>query len=113
MTAYTVPFDHNGVDAVLGATPLAQLASGGEVPTLLNMFLGAKGGCIGEVSCAALLLGGIYLVARKVIHPITPLIFIGTVFLGSFLLGQEMCIRDSLNPFKTEKKEPPEAGGQK
>ena len=50
MTAYTVPFDHAGVDAVLGATPLAQLASGGEVPTLLNMFLGAKGGCIGEVS---------------------------------------------------------------
>ena len=74
---------------VLGATPLAQLASGGEVPTLLQMFLGAKGGCIGEVSCAALLLGGIYLVARKVIRPITPLIFIGTVFVGSFLLGQD------------------------
>ena len=35
MTAYTVPFDHNGVDAVLGATPLAQLASGGEVPLSL------------------------------------------------------------------------------
>lgn len=89
MTAYTVPFDHAGVDAVLGATPLAQLASGGEVPTLLQMFLGDKGGCIGEVSCAALLLGGIYLVIRKVIHPITPLVFIGTVFLGSFLLGQD------------------------
>ena len=88
MTAYTVPFDHAGVDAVLGATPLTQLASGGEVPSLLHMFLGAKGGCIGEVSCLALLLGGIYLVVRKVIRPITPLIFIGTVFLGSFLLGQ-------------------------
>ncbi len=89
MTAYTVPFDHNGVDAVLGATPLAQLASGGEVPSLLFMFLGAKGGCIGEVSCAALLLGGIYLVIRKVIRPIIPLVFIGTVFVGSFLLGQD------------------------
>ncbi len=88
MTKYTVPFDHNGVDAVVGATPLVQLANGGDVPTLLEMFLGAKGGCIGEVSCLALLIGGIYLVARKVISPITPLTFIGTVFLGSFLLGQ-------------------------
>lgn len=88
MTKFTVPFDHNGVDAVVSATPLTQLANGGEVPTLLEMFLGAKGGCIGEVSCAALLLGGIYLVARKVISPITPVVFIGTVFLGSFLLGQ-------------------------
>ncbi len=88
MTRFTAPFDHSGVDAVVTATPLTQLANGGEVPTLLEMFLGAKGGCIGEVSCLALLIGGIYLVARKVISPITPVVFIGTVFLGSFLLGQ-------------------------
>ena len=89
MTAYSVPFDYSGVDAVLGATPLAELASGGEVPTLLEMFLGVKGGCLGEVSALALLIGGIYLVVRKVITPITPIVYIGTVFLGSFLLGQD------------------------
>ncbi len=85
MTTYTEPF--KGVDAIISATPLAQLATGEATPSLLNMFLGVKGGCLGEVSAAALLLGGIYLVARKIISPITPLTFIGTVFLGSFLLG--------------------------
>lgn len=89
MTNYTVPFDYSGVDAVASATPLAQLASGGEVPTLMQMFLGVKAGCIGEVSALALLIGGVYLVARKVIKPITPLVFIGTVFVFSGVLGAD------------------------
>lgn len=89
MTNYTVPFDYSGVDAVASATPLAQLASGGEVPTLMQMFLGVKAGCIGEVSALALLIGGVYLVVRKVIKPITPLVFIGTVFVFSGALGAD------------------------
>lgn len=89
MTNYTVPFDYSGVDAVASATPLAQLASGGEVPTLMQMFLGVKAGCIGEVSALALLIGGVYLVVRKVIKPITPLVFIGTVFIFSGVLGAD------------------------
>ncbi len=89
MTNFTVPFDYSGVDAVATATPLAQLASGGEVPTLMQMFLGVKAGCIGEVSALALLIGGVYLVVRKVIKPITPLVFIGTVFIFSGALGAD------------------------
>ncbi len=89
MTNFTAPFDYSGVDAVATATPLAQLANGGEVPTLLQMFLGNKAGCIGEVSALALLLGGVYLVVRRVIKPIAPLVFIGTVFLFSGALGAD------------------------
>ena len=88
LTNSSVPLGYEGVDAIASATPLVQLANGGEVPTLLQMFLGVKASCaIGEVSAAALLLGGLYLVLRRVIKPITPLVFIGTVFLFSGALG--------------------------
>ena len=58
-------------DAITGATPLAISAAGGTVPTNLEMFLGLINGSMGEISAAALLLGGIYLIVRKVISPIT------------------------------------------
>ena len=78
------------VDAVSSATPLAILKAGeGELPTLLEMFLGARGGSLGETSCLALLLGGIYLIARKVITWHTPVAFIGTVLVLTALLGQQ------------------------
>lgn len=71
-----------GVDAFSGATPLALLAEGktGELPSLLQMFLGQRGGAIGETCILALLLGFGYLLIRKVISWQTPVIFIGTVF---------------------------------
>ena len=89
MTNFTAPFDY-GADAVSAATPLSLLASdGGELPSLLQMFLGVKAGSMGEVSALALLIGGVYLVARRVIKPITPLVFIGTVFLLFGLVGMK------------------------
>ncbi len=89
MTKFTAPFDY-GADAVSTSTPLQQLASdGGELPSLLQMFLGVKAGSMGEVSALALLIGGVYLVARRVIKPITPLVFIGTVFLLFGLVGMK------------------------
>ena len=73
------------VDGVTGATPmgLISLADGIKdgAPTLMHMFLGTTAGCIGEVSALALLLGGIYLIIRKVISPIIPCVYIGTVAL--------------------------------
>ena len=54
------------VDGVSGATPLALLKEGGRID-LPRAFLGYTGGCIGEVSIVAVLIGGIYLIARKVI----------------------------------------------
>lgn len=87
MTTWEKPFEWlNTADSVTGATPLA-LAAQGESTSYLDLFLGNRGGCIGETCVLALLIGGIYLVARRVISPIIPLSFIGTVFILSFLLG--------------------------
>lgn len=77
------------VDATSYATPLVYLKSGSLLlpDSLLPMFIGNVGGCIGEVSAAALLLGGIFLLVRKVINWRIPTIYIGVVFVGVFLLG--------------------------
>lgn len=90
MATWVVPFA--GADMVTGATPLAAYAesvSGAAVqlPSYTELFIGTIGGCLGEVSAAALLLGGVYLTLRKVINPFVPLLFIGTVFVGTWALG--------------------------
>lgn len=86
MTNWAAPKVLAVADAVSGATPMAQIAAG-ETPNLLNMFLGTTGGSLGETSALALLIGGIYLVYRKVINPIIPVAFIGTVFVFTAVLG--------------------------
>ena len=74
-------------ELVAGATPLEIINNGAEgtLPSLLDMFLGNRGGAIGETCAIALLLGGAYLIARKVINWHTPVIFIGTVFVISLI----------------------------
>ena len=69
-----------GVDAVTAATPLHHMVMPA-LPTesLLDMFLGNCPGSIGEISALALLLGGAYLVWRKVISPRIPLAYLGAV----------------------------------
>ncbi len=84
-------------DAVTAATPLAAMHQGTFDPSagsLLDMFLGNVGGCIGETSALLLLLGGIYLVARKVINPRIPVAYIGTVAILAFLfpLGNDRLV---------------------
>ena len=78
-------------DAVSSATPLALISQDklSELPTFLQMFLGQHAGCLGETCGLAILLGGIYLLARGVISWHTPVAFIGTVFLMTALLGQQ------------------------
>lgn len=75
-----------GVDATSGATPLVELAEGKSVDLLL-LFLGTTGGAIGETCALALIIGGIYLVLRKVITVHIPLAFIGTVFVCGLALN--------------------------
>jgi len=70
------------VDSVAGATPL--MAE--KMPSLLELFIGNHGGAIGETCAAALLLGGIYLIVRRVITWHIPVAFIGTVFVFSFFM---------------------------
>ena len=72
-------------DTVSSATPLVELASG-DTPSILNLFLGNIGGAIGETSALALLIGGIYLLIKRVITWHIPISIIATVFVLSFLL---------------------------
>lgn len=89
MTAAVFPIQNADLEA--SATPLSVLASGETVnATLLDMFLGNRGGALGETSALALLIGGIFLVVRKVITWHTPVAFIGTVFVGSLLIAGDM-----------------------
>lgn len=74
------------VDAVTSATPMASLHQGA-IPdlSLQEMLIGAHGGSFGEVCSIALILGGIYLVLRKVITLRIPLWYIGTVAVLTYL----------------------------
>ena len=70
-----------------GATPLAVLGGEeGTLPTMMDMLLGTRGGAIGETCAVALLVGGIYLVIRKVISWQIPVFYIGSVFAMSVAL---------------------------
>lgn len=82
MTAWVFP------DAVSSATPLAMLANG-EAVDYATLFLGNHAGCIGETSTLALLIGFAYLLVRRVISWHTPVLFVGTVFVLSLILGQD------------------------
>lgn len=75
------------VDLATYATPLSVLPSG-VLPeaTLMDMFLGVRGGALGETSAAALLVGFVYLLVRKVITWHTPVVFIGAVFALAFAI---------------------------
>lgn len=81
MTTWPVA-KHSGIDGVTSATPLGILAEGNaaDLPTNMQMFLGFTGGSMGEVSALMLLLGGLFLIWKKIISPIIPACFIGTVF---------------------------------
>lgn len=78
MTNWAVPFFYNmeGADVVTGATPLVSKNA-----DIMDLFLGKVGGCIGEVSALALLIGGLYLAVRKIISLAAPLSFIGSLWL--------------------------------
>lgn len=76
-------------DAVSSATPLVLAKKGEELPSYLDMFLGKTGGSLGETCALALLLGGLYLAARKIISLAAPLSFIGSLFILSWIAGDD------------------------
>ena len=85
MTAY--PAHRWVVDVTASATPRAALSLEGV--NLLDLFLGKCGGSIGEISTLLLLVGGIYLVARKVITWHIPVAYLGTVALLTFIFPNQ------------------------
>ena len=92
MTKWTSPKFNLSLttDAVSTATPLGALKESGEViASYSDLFFGNIGGCIGEVSAFAILIGLAYLLVRKVITWRVPVIYIGVVFVLTELLGQD------------------------
>jgi len=86
----------SAIDGISAATPLVavqklQALDSFQLIDLQNsfatLFLGNVGGTIGETSTFALLLGGIYLIFRKIIHPVVPSVYIGGVFVLYWLFG--------------------------
>ncbi len=75
-------------DAVSSATPLAMMSADPDAEiSLLELLFGMRGGSLGETCVIALLLGGLYLVIRRVISPMIPVVYIGTVFVLTWVLG--------------------------
>ena len=78
------------IDGVSASTPLAE---GAVSPGLTGMLLGKHAGCLGETCAAALLIGGIYLLIRKVISWHIPVAYLGTVAIVSLAAGQDLTIQ--------------------
>jgi len=73
-------------DAVTAATPLAAMHQGVMCEeSIWELFFGSVGGCIGETSALALLIGFAYLLIRKIINPRIPVAYIATVAVLAFL----------------------------
>ena len=79
-------------EAVTTATPLTMMTKGGELsdglPSLVDMLIGIRGGSLGETCAVALIIGGVYLMIRKIISPAIPLSFIGTVAVIMLIAGK-------------------------
>lgn len=101
MTTWPTAVENNMalVDAVTGATPLGVIKEGlmfggnmtelaAQIPSLIDMLLGISGGSLGEMSALAILLGGLYLMYRKVISWHIPVVILATmvVMTGTFWL---------------------------
>ena len=87
MTTWIQPIS----DALSSATPLALIKMGApeRLPSLGDMFLGYRSGSLGETCTLAILLGGIYLLIRRVITWHIPVSFIGTVFIITAIMGKQ------------------------
>lgn len=91
MSAWTPAFGWlNGTDATTTATPLGVLKEGGDFTfSHLDLFLGNTGGCLGETCALALILGGVYLMVRRVISPVIPVTYLATVAVISLIAGRD------------------------
>ena len=89
MTTWLQVEGGRAVQGVYGATPLALISAGdtANLPSVMEMLLGTRGGSMGETCAIALILGGVYMIWKKVITPTIPLAFIGGVFVLSLLFG--------------------------
>lgn len=89
MTSFPQPTTSKFVDTFSGATPLAAVKAGGDVASvdLLSMFGGVMSGSLGEIAAAALLVGCLYMLWRKVITWHIPVAVLGTMALFAFVVA--------------------------
>jgi len=99
MTSWPKPIESATqlTDAITGPTPLGIMKEGlknGEtvstmmekVPSYVDMLLGMQGGSLGEISAILLLLGGLFLLFKKIITWHIPVAFLGSVIVFSGIL---------------------------
>lgn len=89
MTSFVEPVLKLSHDTVTSATPLALETA----PGLKELFFGMHAGCIGETSSFLLIIGGLYLIIRRVISPIIPVSFICSVALLSVISGENLSLQ--------------------
>lgn len=92
MTSWSPPrFALLQLDGATYATPLGIIKEKLQesLPGYWDMFLGNIGGCVGETSALALLIGGVFLLYRRVITWHIPVSYIGTVFLLTWIMGRD------------------------
>ena len=89
LICWPVPMTTWTLHGVSGATPLAIIKETGQgIPSLLDLFTGGIGGCIGETSTIALLLGGGYLIWKGIISWRIPVVYIAAVAVFSVVFGR-------------------------
>ncbi len=96
MTTWTAPrgviipdFTSASVDATTVATPLSDAALNGGGYTYTQLFMGRIPGCIGETFSLLIIIGALYLIARRVISFVIPVAAVGTVALISLIFGED------------------------
>ncbi|HHV51546.1 MAG TPA: RnfABCDGE type electron transport complex subunit D [Clostridiales bacterium] len=92
MNNWVTPLQGRMVDGLASATPLESMAQGEMAYSYQQLLVGIRPGSLGETCIIALLLGGAYLVVRRVISPAIPLVYIGTVFILTWIAGENPLI---------------------
>jgi electron transport complex protein RnfD len=100
MTSWPIPslFNMNILDAQTGATPLAMIKEGvkngqqvsdlmSTLPSYFDMFIGQIGGSLGEVSALAIIIGGIYMLYKKIISWHIPVAMLGSMVIFAGILN--------------------------
>ena len=88
----TYPLPENGIDALSAATPLAVTGELG-AESYMTLLLGNHGGVLGETCAITILVGGLYLIATKVISPVIPVTYLATVGVLSLVAGQDPIVQ--------------------
>lgn len=89
MSAWPKPtplFGSGIADAITGPTTLSLIKQGKELPAVTDMLVGNVGGSFGEISAIAILIGGIYMIYRKIISWHIPVSFLGSAFIFALIL---------------------------